>query len=181
MEPRKERDPGIPGPQKVIFSGAPGWLSQLSGRLRLRSRSCGFVGSSPASGSVLTAQSPEPASGSVSPLLSAPPPLVLGLSLSKLNKCKKQVIVSSCSMKGRRDCGRVGGCPLSSGTLPAPTYLAHPSYLPAFLCCPDSHLPPHSGLLSLLPSHLVSVPLLITGPHSSLGNYLSSPRRSGWG
>ena len=33
------------------------------------------VGSSPASGSVLTAQSPEPASDSVSPSLSAPPPL----------------------------------------------------------------------------------------------------------
>ena len=35
-----------------------------------------FVGSSPASGSVLTAQSLEPASDSVSPSLSAPPLLV---------------------------------------------------------------------------------------------------------
>ena len=42
-----------------------------------------FVGSSPASGSVLTAQSLEPASDSVSPSLSAPPLLVLCLSLSK--------------------------------------------------------------------------------------------------
>ena len=44
-----------------------------------------FVGSSPASGSVLTARSPEPASDSVSPSLSAPPPLAL--CLSKMNKC----------------------------------------------------------------------------------------------
>ena len=40
-----------------------------------------FTGSSPASGSVLTAPSPEPASNSVSPSLSAPPPLALCLSL----------------------------------------------------------------------------------------------------
>ena len=47
-----------------------------------------FVGSSPASGSVLTARSPEPVSDSVSPSLSDPPLLALGLSLSlsKINK-----------------------------------------------------------------------------------------------
>ena len=45
-----------------------------------------FVGSSPESGSVLTAQSLEPASDSVSPSLSAPPLFVLCLSLSKMNK-----------------------------------------------------------------------------------------------
>ena len=47
-----------------------------------------FVGSSPASGSVLTARSLEPASDSVSPSLSAPPPLAfcLSLSLPKINK-----------------------------------------------------------------------------------------------
>ena len=39
-----------------------------------------FVSSGPASGSVLTAQSLEPASGSVSPSVSAPPLLVLCLS-----------------------------------------------------------------------------------------------------
>ena len=39
------------------------------------------VGSSPASGSILTAQSLEPASDSVSPSLSDPPPLMLCLSL----------------------------------------------------------------------------------------------------
>ena len=44
-----------------------------------------FVSSSPASGSVLTAQSLEPASGSVSPFLSAPLCLPL-FSLSKINK-----------------------------------------------------------------------------------------------
>ena len=42
-----------------------------------------FVGSSPASGSVLTAGSLEPASDSVSPSLSAPPLLVRSLSLSQ--------------------------------------------------------------------------------------------------
>ena len=42
-----------------------------------------FVSSSPASGSVLTAQSLEPAAVSVSPSLSAPPLLVLSLSLSQ--------------------------------------------------------------------------------------------------
>ena len=42
-----------------------------------------FVSSNPASGSVLTAQSLEPASDSVSPSLSAPP--LLALSLSKIN------------------------------------------------------------------------------------------------
>ena len=41
----------------------------------------GSVSSSPASGSVLTAQSPEPASDSVSPSLSAPPPLLGSLAL----------------------------------------------------------------------------------------------------
>ena len=48
-----------------------------------------FVSSSPESGSVLTAQGLEPASDSVSPSLSASPPLVLCLSLSqKYIKCK---------------------------------------------------------------------------------------------
>ena len=42
-----------------------------------------FMGSSPASGSVLTAQSLESASDSVSPPLSAPPPLALCLPLSQ--------------------------------------------------------------------------------------------------
>ena len=44
-----------------------------------------FVSSSPASGSVLSAQSLEPASDSVSPSLSDPPLLSLSLSLSKIN------------------------------------------------------------------------------------------------
>ena len=42
-----------------------------------------FVGLGPASGSVLTAQSLEPASDSVSPSLSDPPPFMLCLSLSQ--------------------------------------------------------------------------------------------------
>ena len=45
-----------------------------------------FMGSSPASGSVLTAQSLEPASDSVFPSLSPPTPLTLCLSLSFKNK-----------------------------------------------------------------------------------------------
>ena len=45
-----------------------------------------LLSSSPESGSVLTAQRLEPASDSVSPSLSAPPPLVLALSLSLKNK-----------------------------------------------------------------------------------------------
>ena len=50
-----------------------------------------FVGLSPTSGSVLTVQSLEPASNSVSPFLSAPPPLTLCLfvPLSKKKKVKK--------------------------------------------------------------------------------------------
>ena len=50
-----------------------------------------FVGSSPASGSVLTARSLEPASDSVSPSLSAPPLLMLCLSVSKINKNIKKI------------------------------------------------------------------------------------------
>ena len=54
------------------------------------------VSSSPVSGSVLTAQSLGPASDSVSPSLSAPPPFVLCLSLSVKNKCtlKKKAALS---------------------------------------------------------------------------------------
>ena len=44
-----------------------------------------LVGSSPTSGSVLTAQSLEPASDSVSPSFSTPPLLVLYLTLSLKN------------------------------------------------------------------------------------------------
>ena len=46
----------------------------------------GFVSSSPVLGSVLTALSWVPASDSVSPSLSDPPPLALSLSLSLKNK-----------------------------------------------------------------------------------------------
>ena len=60
------------------------WVAQLVEHLTsaqvMISRS---VGLSPASGSVLTAQSLEPASDSVSPSLSDPPPLMLCLSLSQ--------------------------------------------------------------------------------------------------
>ena len=45
-----------------------------------------LVSSSPVSGSVLTAQSLEPVSDSVSPSLSDPPPFILSLPVSKINK-----------------------------------------------------------------------------------------------
>ena len=48
-----------------------------------------FVNPNPVLGSVLTAQSVEPASDSVSPSLSAPPPLTLSLSLKIINKALK--------------------------------------------------------------------------------------------
>ena len=51
------------------------------------------VSSSPALGSVLTAQSLEPASDSVSPPLSPPPLLMLCLYLSRINKLKKKDIM----------------------------------------------------------------------------------------
>ena len=55
-----------------------------------------FVSLSLASVSVLTAQSLEPASRSVSPFLSAPSPLTLSVSLSKINsKKKKKKIINS--------------------------------------------------------------------------------------
>ena len=47
-----------------------------------------FMGSSPVSGSVLIAQSLEPALDSVSPSLTAPPPLTL--SFAKINKHLKK-------------------------------------------------------------------------------------------
>ena len=66
------------------------WVAQSIKRLTsaqvVISRS---VSSSPASGSVLTAQSLEPASDSLSPSLSAPPPLALCFGLSKINKHSK--------------------------------------------------------------------------------------------
>ena len=51
-----------------------------------------LVGSSPASGSMLTARGLEPALDSVSPSLSDPPPLMLCLSLSRTNKHSKKFL-----------------------------------------------------------------------------------------
>ena len=56
-----------------------------------------LVSSSPALGSVLTARSLEPALDSVSPALSAPPQLVLCLSLSVLNRrISQNMLLSFC-------------------------------------------------------------------------------------
>ena len=76
--------------QKEWNLGAPGWLSTLSVWLQLRSWSHGLWVQAPASASVLTAQSLELASDSVSHSLSAPLPLVL--CLSKINTCKKKFL-----------------------------------------------------------------------------------------
>ena len=68
----------------------PGWLSQLSVRLaEAQVMVLRFTSLSPASGSVLMAQSLEPVSDSVSPSLSDPPPFMLCLSVSKINVKKK--------------------------------------------------------------------------------------------
>ena len=62
-----------------------------------------FMSSKPASGSVLTAWSLEPASDPVSPSLSAPPRLTLCLFLSKINEQKKK---KEERKVGRKEIGR---------------------------------------------------------------------------
>ena len=63
---------------KMIARGT--WVAQSVEHLTLAQvMISGFVGSSPTSGSVLTAQSQEPDSDSVSPPLSTPPLLMLCL------------------------------------------------------------------------------------------------------
>ena len=79
-----EQDHKLVSVIKKVTWQAPGWLSWLNVRLRVMISQ--FMVSSPASGSVPTAQSLEPASHSVSPSLSAPPPLTLCLTLSLKNK-----------------------------------------------------------------------------------------------
>ena len=65
-------------------SGAPGWLSRLTNFSSGHDLTA--CGSSPTSGSVLTAQRLEPASDSVSLSLSPSPTHALSLSLSNINK-----------------------------------------------------------------------------------------------
>ena len=63
------------------------WVAQAVKRLALAQVMISrFVSSSPASGCMLTAQSLEPASDSVSSSVSASPLLMLCLSVSKINK-----------------------------------------------------------------------------------------------
>ena len=63
------------------------WVAQSAKHLTLAQVMISqFVSSSPVVGSVLTAQSRGPALDTVSPSLSAPPPLTFCLSLSKINK-----------------------------------------------------------------------------------------------
>ena len=73
---------------KNLFRGA--WVAQLVGRLTSAQVMISqFVSSSPTSGSVLTAQSLEPVSDSVSPSLWPSPVHALSLSVSKINNVKK--------------------------------------------------------------------------------------------
>ena len=68
------------GPKMVSLRDT--WVAQSVKRpTSAQVRVSWFMSSSPTLGSVLTAQSLEPASDSVSPSLFAPPPLALGLSL----------------------------------------------------------------------------------------------------
>uniref|UniRef100_A0A673U8R3 Small ribosomal subunit protein bS18m n=1 Tax=Suricata suricatta TaxID=37032 RepID=A0A673U8R3_SURSU len=87
---------------KKNWLGAPGWLSRLSLRLRLRS-DLTFVGSSPASGSVLTASS-EPGACfwfCVSFSLCPSPSHALSLSVLKINETlKKKELACFCLIAG---------------------------------------------------------------------------------
>ena len=71
-------------------AGAPGWLSGLNHLTSAQVMISWFMSSSPSSGSVLTAESLEPALDPVSPFLSVPPChpplLVLCLSLPLKNE-----------------------------------------------------------------------------------------------
>ena len=103
-----------------------------------------LMGSSPVSGSVLTAQSPEPALDSVSPSLSVPPLLMFSLSLSLKNKqtlrgtwvaqsverlTLAQVMISqlmnSSPMSGSADSSEPGACFRLRVSLSAPPPLGH--------------------------------------------------------
>ena len=75
---------GIPKTSLRRLGGWDACVAQSVKRLAQR-MSSRFVGSGPTLGSVLTAQSLEAASDSVSPSVSAPPPLML--CLSKINTC----------------------------------------------------------------------------------------------
>ena len=76
------------GKRKLRRARVTGWFSQLSVEPPTSAQVMisQWVGSSPMSGSGLTAQSLEPASDSVSPPLSAPPMLMICLALSLYNK-----------------------------------------------------------------------------------------------
>ena len=67
-----------------------------------------FLSSSPTWGSVLTGQSLEPASDSVSPSLSAPPPIMLCLSLSQKEiNVKKIMLGNNTGLGADQDYGQV--------------------------------------------------------------------------
>ena len=76
------------------------WIERPTSAQAMISR---LVSSSPTSDSVMTAQSLEPASDSVSPSVSAPPPLALCLSLSQINKIIKEKKNHSLKKKKKRN------------------------------------------------------------------------------
>ena len=83
------RLPGLRDPSWGIPSVRTAWRGPRAAQSGERATSAQvmisrFVGSGPALGSVLTTRSLEPAVDSVSPSLSAPPPLMLCLSLSQI-------------------------------------------------------------------------------------------------
>ena len=86
---RTTRSPSLHCIKNKNFWGA--WLAQSVKRpTSAQVMISWFVSSSPASGSGLMAQSLEPASDSVSPSLSAPPPLMLCLSVSLSHSLKNK-------------------------------------------------------------------------------------------
>ena len=71
-----------------------------------------FVGSSPTSGSGLTAQGLEPASDSVSPSLSAPPLLTQNAPVENKSFPQGRLLLSACVLGGQSSspsCSRLGG------------------------------------------------------------------------
>ena len=77
----------------MVF-GVPGWLSPVKCPTSAQVMISLFVSSNPASSSVLTAQSLEPASDCLSSPLSAPLMLMLYLSLNNKQMLKKKIMVA---------------------------------------------------------------------------------------
>ena len=109
------------------------------------------VSSSPASGSGLMAQSLEPVSDSVSPSLSAPPPFMLCLSVSKINKRLKKNLKKNAipPVSGRCSTAKQDSTdPRSRGpeNVPASGLWADQPSWPLFPRIRDGEPPPRGGI-----------------------------------